>query len=158
MNDGFVHGSAAQIGAQMEALLSMGQYVTLKITGDSMRPTLKPGRDAVVLGPMGAWPPKRGDILFYRTQRSEGGYAVHRVRRVTPQGVIMNGDAQQWVDGPIAQGDVLAQAVTLLRAGKPVDIEKKSYRLYVGAWYCTRPFRRPMFALWRGIKRIVTGK
>lgn len=153
--DGFDRGSAAEIGPRMEALLRQGQQVTLQVSGDSMRPTLKPRRDAVVLAPLTQWPPERGDILFYRSAKSPSGYALHRVYRLTPGGPIMNGDAQVWVEGPLRQGDVLAKGIALLRKGEPFDVEQRSYRIYVTLWRLTRPIRWPMFALWRGIKRII---
>lgn len=155
VNDGFRRGAAADIGPQMEALLEAGQQVMLQVSGDSMRPLLKPRRDAAVLEAMRTWPPKAGDILFYRTSRSQSGYALHRARKVKPEGVIMNGDAQSWVEGPIPREDVLGKAVMLLRGGEPLDIEAPAYRAYVRLWGWTRPIRWPMFALWRGIRRII---
>lgn len=152
--DGFQRGSAAAIGPQIEAKLAAGEQVVLQVSGDSMRPTLKPRRDAVVLDVMDTWPPKRGDILFFRSERSPSGYALHRVVRVTPEGPIMNGDAQNWVEGPIARDMVLAKAVALMRAGKPLDVSKPGYRIYVSLWRFTRPIRHPMFALWRKIKGV----
>ncbi len=158
VNDGFQRGDAASIGPRIERLLAEGQQVTLQVSGDSMRPTLKPRRDAVVLAPMDTWPPKRGDILFFQSDRSPSGYSLHRVRRVTPDGPMMNGDAQNWTEGPIPREKVLAKAVALLRAGKPVDVGAIGYRLYVRLWSVTRPVRRPIFAAWRGVKRILGRK
>lgn len=155
MMDGFTRGSAADIGPQTEAMLAAGQQVILQVSGDSMRPTLKPRRDAAVLMPLTTWPPRRGDILFYRSERSASGYALHRVLRTTDAGPIMNGDAQTWSEGPIARDNVLAVAVALLRKGQPFDIEKPGYRVYVALWRLTKPIRRPMFALWRGIKGLL---
>lgn len=155
MGDGFERGSAADIGPRIEALLAEGQQVTLQISGDSMRPTLKPRRDAAILAPMTEWPPKKGDILFYRSQRSPSGYALHRVRKLQNGGPIMNGDAQTWVEGPLDREQVLARAIALLRAGKPLDITARGYRAYVALWRLTLPVRRPMFAAWRAIKRVI---
>lgn len=155
INNGFQRGSAADIGPQIEAMLASGQQVTLQISGDSMRPTLKPRRDAAILAPMDIWPPKRGDILFFKSERSPSGYALHRVFRLEEGGPIMNGDAQAWAEGPIAREDVLARAIALLRDGKPVDIDKTGYRLYVRLWRLTKPIRHPMFAAWRAIKGII---
>lgn len=155
MNDGFSRGDAAQVGPRIEALLAEGQHVMLQVSGDSMRPTLKPRRDAVVLEPLQAWPPKKYDILLYRSERSQSGYALHRVRRVKDAGPVMNGDAQTWMEGPIARDQVLAKVIMLLRKDEPYDIDKFSYRLYLRLWSLTRPIRRQLFALWRGIQRII---
>ncbi|MDR0896700.1 MAG: S26 family signal peptidase [Oscillospiraceae bacterium] len=152
INDGFTRGAAADIGPKIEFLLAQGQQVTLQISGDSMRPTLKPRRDAAVLAALQKWPPRRGDILFFKSERSAGGYTLHRVLRVRPEGVIMNGDAQGWIEGPIPREAVIGQAVALLRNGKPLNVQGRGYRVYVALWRFTRPFRWPLFALWRAIK------
>jgi signal peptidase I len=147
-----MRGAAADIGPQIEFLLAQGQQVTLQVSGDSMRPTLKPRRDAVVLSALQSWPPRRGDILFFRSARSAAGYSLHRVVRVRPEGVFMNGDAQGWVEGPVPRDAVLARAVALVRKGKPMNVQAPAYRVYVALWRFTRPVRWPMFALWRALK------
>lgn len=113
---GFSQGPAAEIGPRIESALARGETVTLQISGDSMRPTLKPRRDAAVLEPLQTWPPRRGEILFFR--RANGEYVLHRVLRLTPEGPIMNGDAQGWTEGPVPRAQVLARASGLLRNGQ----------------------------------------
>ncbi len=154
MTDSVQRGAAADIGPKIEALIAEGQMVTLRVSGDSMRPLLKPGRDAAVLAPLTDWPPAKYDILFYRSERSPSGYSLHRAIRVDGDTLTMNGDAQGWTE-KVRREAVLARAVMLKRAGEPFDIEGKKYRAFVRAWPLTRPFRKPMFALWRGIKKII---
>jgi len=133
-------------------MLLRGEQVLLQISGDSMRPTLKPRRDAALLAPITRWPTKRGDILYFRSERSASGYALHRVFKVSPEGVYMNGDAQNWVEGPIPKDAVLAVAVALIKKGKPFNIENPLYKAYVFLWRFTRRVRFQLFALWRKIK------
>jgi len=154
--DGFQRGDAAVIGPRMEALLDAGQQVTLQISGDSMRPTLKPRLDAAVLEKLSAWPPRRGDILFFK--RENGEYVLHRVRRVKEDGAIMNGDAQNWTEGPVTRDMAIAKAVALVRKGRVVDVNAPLYRAYVACWFVTRPIRWPLLAAWRAIKRLLGGK
>lgn len=151
--DGYTRGDASIIGPQIESMLSQGEQVTLQISGDSMRPMLKPRRDAVVLAPLTHWPARKGDILFFYSMRAASGYALHRVVRVTPEGVYMNGDAQNWIEGPIPREMVLAIAIAFIRKGKPVSIQNPLYKLYVFLWRSTRRVRFQLFALWRKIKR-----
>lgn len=150
--DGYTRGDAEVIGPRIEAMLQRGEQVTLQISGDSMRPTLKPRRDAVVLAPLLRWPAKKGDILFFRSERSASGYALHRVHRVAPEGVYMNGDAQNWIEGPIPREKLLAEAIALIRNGKLLDVCDKRYKAYVFLWRFTRPIRHQLFSLWRKIK------
>ncbi len=152
--DGFTRGSAKDIGPQIELLLGEGQQVTLQISGDSMRPTLRPRRDAVVLEAFSAWPPRRGEILFYRSARAQSGYSLHRVLRVTDVGAVMNGDAQGWTE-TIEKGAVLGRAVALVRKGKLIGTEGRGQRAWAACWRITRPARKPLFALWRAAKKVV---
>lgn len=154
-SDGFRRGAAADIGPQIEWMLQSGRQVTLQISGDSMRPTLKPRRDAAILEPLDTWPPERGDILFFKSERSPSGYALHRVVRVEGDGAYVNGDAQNWTEGPILQAAALAHAVALVRKGKLMDVKKPLYRAYVALWRYTRPVRKPLFAIWRKFKSLL---
>lgn len=151
------HDSAAVIGPYMEECLARGEAVTLQISGDSMRPTLKPGRDAAILEPIGDAPIHRGDILLFTSLRSPSGYSVHRVIRVNGDTLTMNGDAQNWTED-IQRDAVLARAIALLRRGEPMNVDGVFYRLYVTLWGITRPIRFKMFALWRGIKGVLGRK
>lgn len=154
--DGFERGAARDIGPRTEAMLARGEQVIFQVSGDSMRPTLKPRRDAVVLAQLEAWPPQKGDILFFRSDKGQGGYSLHRVYKLEDGMPVMNGDAQHWLEGPIPRDRVLAKAIVLLREGEPVDVDGRGYRVYVSLWRWTRPIRWPMFAVWRGIKSIFT--
>lgn len=153
MNDSFKRGAAAEIGPLIREKLALGETVTLQISGDSMRPFLKPGRDAAVLESIRDWPPKRGDVLFF--QRADGGYVLHRVRKISGEGLVMNGDAQTWTEGPVTREMAVALASGFLRKGKLVTNEQTGYRLYKALWPCTRPLRRGLFALWRGVKKLL---
>jgi len=154
MNMGFVPRDAASVGPEMEALFANGEQVTLQVSGDSMRPLLKPRRDAVLLTPTVGEPFRKGDILFFRSQRSASGYALHRVVRMAGGRLTMNGDAQVWTED-IDPGDVLAKAIVLIRNGEPVDPYCFRLRLLTAVWGVTRPARFRLFAIWRGIKQIV---
>ena len=151
--DGYRRGDAAEIGPVIEAMIERGEPVTLQVSGDSMRPPLKPRRDAVVLSKLPAWPPKRGTILFFK--RKTGEYVLHRVLRVVGDGCILNGDAQQWTEGPVTQEMAVAYATAIVRKGKLIDSDAKGYRAYVRLWRLSRPVRRPVFALWRGVKKLL---
>lgn len=153
MIDGYRRGDAAEIGPMIEAMIARGENVTLQVSGDSMRPTLKPRRDAVILTKIESWPPKRGTILFFR--RKTGEYVLHRVLRVKDGACTINGDAQQWTEGPVTQEMAIAQEAAIMRKGRLIDADDKKYRTYVRLWRLTRPIRWPMFAAWRLLKKIL---
>lgn len=151
--DGYQRGDAAEIGPLVAQTVARGETVTLQVSGDSMRPTLKPRRDAVVLSKLEKWPPERGTILFFC--RDTGEYVLHRVLRVKENGCVMNGDAQQWTEGPITREMVIAQERAILRNGQLIDSNNRRYRAYVRLWRLTKPIRWPLFAVWRTVKRLL---
>ena len=151
--DGYQRGDAAEIGPMIEAMIEAGQNVTLQISGDSMRPTLKPRRDAAVLSRVRQWPPEKGTILFFK--RKTGEYVLHRVLRVKDGACTMNGDAQEWTEGPVTEQMAIAEAIAIIRKGRMIEAEQPKYRAYVRLGRLTRPLRKPMFALWRGMKKLL---
>jgi len=135
--------------------LAAGERYRQRVIGTSMNPTLKDGRDWVVLGPIEAWPPKRGDVLFCR--RADGSPVMHRVIRVVGDGVVLNGDGQTWLEGPVTRGMALARVEAIVKGGENgriLPVRKASYRLYSRIWMATRGVRRRMFAFYTGIKRV----
>ena len=148
----FERGAASVIGPKIREKLALGETVTLQISGDSMRPTLHPRRDALVLENLKQWPPKKGEILFF--QRESGGYVLHRVIKVVGEGCIVNGDAQTWTEGPVTQEMSIARASALIRNGRVINADNLLYRMLLRAWGITRPLRFKMFALWRKVKGV----
>lgn len=92
--------------------LSCGEKVMLTVTGNSMLPFLRDGRDSVVLGKLEK-PPKRGDIVFFK--RANGAYVLHRVVKRKGDLYYFSGDAQRVVEGPIEKGRLLAICESVVR-------------------------------------------
>lgn len=144
--------SAATVGPIIREKISAGESVWLTVTGRSMTPTFINGRDAVLLQPIVHWPPSRGTVLFI--QREDGGYVLHRVIHITGDSVVLNGDGQLWMEGPIGQELAIAQVGMFRRRGKFYSVELKLFRVYSGFWMALRPLRRHVFGLYRKIKGI----
>ncbi len=140
----------AQPGAQavprIRQILSAGGSCFLTVTGNSMAPFLHHERDAVVLAAPEERHFARGQILFF--ERRGGGYILHRVRRVLRDGsLVMNGDAQAWVER-IRRDQVVAAVVAVRRKdGSLVDCGSLRWRLRSAMWYPTRPLRPLLFRL-----------
>ena len=130
----------------MQAAFAQGGSYCLVVTGWSMSPTLKPGRDAVRL--TRSRKPRWGDIVF--APRRCGGYMLHRVVKLLPGGgAVLSGDGQTWleeVDG------IIAVAEAIRRNGKWVSSENPVYRVYVFLWFFTRPIRGVLVKLKRLMK------
>ena len=99
---------------QLLQLLQEAQFVPLVISGNSMSPFLRHGRDTVYLSKI-ATPPKRGDMILY--QRDNGRFILHRVYRVGTT-YTMVGDAQTLLETGIRPDQMLARVDTVRRKGK----------------------------------------
>ncbi len=85
------------------AILAEERPVTITAGGYSMWPAIRPG-DRVVIDPLRGYSPVQGDIVALRR---DGGYVVHRVRKV-----LVSGSRQQYR----TQGDAV------IRSDTPSDI------------------------------------
>lgn len=132
--------SAAGSGL-IKDLIENGASVPLCITGSSMMPTLKPGRDSVFLKECSETSFKAGQILLF--ERSDGCLVLHRIRKVQGEMLIMNGDSQPWCEC-IHKKQAIACVSHIVRNGKRIDSNSAAAKAWSILWYPTRPFR-PFF-------------
>ena len=123
----------------LQELLAQGQSVSLPVTGESMSPFLRHGRDQIRLAAVTA-PPKRGDMVFFR--RRNGQYIMHRVLRRMPDGnYAIIGDGQQQVEAPIAPEQIFAVVTQVCRKGTWIGPEAFWWRFFAGPWLTLLPLR-----------------
>ncbi len=123
----------------LRELLAQGQSVSLTVTGESMSPFLRHGRDQIRLAAVTA-PPQRGDMVFFR--RRNGQYIMHRVLRRMPDGnYAIIGDGQQQVESPIAPEQIFAVVTQVCRKGVRLGPESFWWRLFAGPWLTLLPLR-----------------
>ena len=123
----------------LRELLAQGQSVSLTVTGESMSPCLRHGRDQIRLAAVTA-PPQRGDMVFFR--RRNGQYIMHRVLRRMPDGnYAIIGDGQQQVESPIAPEQIFAVVTQVCRKGVWLGPESFWWRFFAGPWLTLLPLR-----------------
>ncbi len=123
----------------LRELLAQGQSVSLTVTGESMSPFLRHGRDQIRLAAVTA-PPQRGDMVFFR--RRNGQYIMHRVLRRMPDGnYAIIGDGQQQVEFPIAPEQIFAVVTQVCRKGVWLGPESFWWRFFAGPWLTLLPLR-----------------
>jgi hypothetical protein len=127
----------------IEQLLQEGNSIQIKPQGYSMYPVLVPGRDEAVIEPLKDRKLKRGDVALYRRieEHSTGILVLHRVWKVSSEGIYMVGDNQKEVEGPLASEQFLGIMVGMYRKGKYISCSNLCYRFLTGTWLCLRPFR-----------------
>lgn len=122
---------AAVLMPEYEALLRDGAELPLVVSGESMLPFLRPGRDTVFLREPSA-PLQRGDIAFYR--RADGSYILHRVWRAEPGMYWFLGDAQTRIEGPLPDSCVFACVTAVRRGERLIRTQSMFWRLFSGPW------------------------
>lgn len=146
--------SARELMPQVLSALDGGGKFVLSVTGGSMLPSLKPGRDQVELSKISVL--RKGQILLFRRQTGE--YILHRVVKVLPDGMLrMNGDAQTWTEA-IFPEQAVAVVTRLCRKGRWYPCGTAADKCYATLWGLTRPIRGVLFkayaALSRGAKKL----
>ena len=90
----------------IRALLEDGQEVSMIVTGNSMRPFLKHGRDKICMKKTDR-KLRKGDIVFYR--RENGQYVMHRILKCGDQSYTLLGDGQIVPESGIRQEQIFAR-------------------------------------------------
>lgn len=137
----------------IEKTVSSGGTMPLVVTGNSMRPFMKDGRDTVWLEACKEKDCKRGKILLFR--REDGKFVLHRVRKVKPGGIlVMNGDAQYWCE-EIKKEQALAVVTHIETNGKKQSCNSFTYRFKTEVWQILKPLRPYIFRILHKIKKII---
>lgn len=129
-------------GLIREVLASGGEF-RLYPHGTSMLPLIRQGRDSVALRKLDR-PAKAWDILFY--QRQDGSYVLHRVKKVTPEGMILWGDHQYVREYGVGDAQVIGYAARIFRDEHELDCTNLGYRAYLWLWQF-KALRRPVLRL-----------
>ena len=113
-----------------EVLASDGEF-RLYPHGVSMLPLIRQGKDSVVLQRL-TRPAKAGDILFY--QRRDGSYVLHRVKKVSPEGLTMWGDHQLVLEHGVTEDQIIGYAARIFRGENEINCRSLCYRVYLRLW------------------------
>ncbi len=100
-----------QMWPLIESVFAEGGRFRLYPQGTSMLPLLRAGRDSVLLEQAAYIRPR--DILLYR--RPSGQFVLHRLVRVTENGLDMRGDNQTVIEHNVSRDAVLARVVGIYR-------------------------------------------
>ena len=137
----------------IENTLLNGQSIQIKPEGYSMYPFIVPGRDEVIIEPVGSYIPKRSDIVLYR--RKQGILVLHRICKCTDQGFYMVGDNQTQVEGPIEYEQIKGLMTAVIRKNKKIYVSSIFYALAGRLWLGLRPVRMYIVKPAAAVKKIV---
>lgn len=149
----------ADLCPTIRTVIESGGEFLVYPNGTSMLPTIRPGKDAVLL--CRADSVACGDLLLY--QRKNGAYVLHRVVKLRKDGsYVLRGDNQFFDEGGIFPSDVVAKVSAIKRGEKEKRTSSLSFRIKSGMRLFFYPLRRFVFRaknkLRRMLKRNTNGK
>ena len=138
-----------QLGAEaytFEGLLKEKGYLIYTCSGFSMLPLLRQRRDIIEIRPKPAARCRKHDVVLYK--RGEQ-YILHRVLKVLPEGYLIAGDHNTFVERDVTDEMILGVMVRVIRDGKSIRPTDWRYRLYVLLWCAPWRLRMLLLKVWR---------
>lgn len=145
--------TVAEMLPLIEEAIESGGVFTLYPKGDSMKPLLRMGKDAVEL--CAADGATVGDIVLFR--RENGQFVLHRIVDEKPDGYVFCGDNQCVLEGGIKREQFVAKVGAVLRDGVRTPVTDPKYLDYVKSLPKRRRGIRVRATL-RAVKRKIFGK
>lgn len=130
---------------QLLQLLQEADSIPLVISGNSMAPFLRHGRDTVYLSRV-TQPLKKGDMILYR--RPNGAYILHRIYAEHDGCYQLVGDGQCGLEPGIRPEQVLAVVTAVRRKGKLLQKGSFLWEFYEHTWLALLPVRPAVFRLY----------
>ncbi|QNU66612.1 S24/S26 family peptidase [Ruminiclostridium herbifermentans] len=130
---------SAEMFPVIKEILDGGGRAWITVTGMSMYPFLREDEDSVELSSASIDTIKRGDIVLIK--RVTGEYILHRVLRTEKDSFYIIGDAQQWVEGPLAPEQLVAVVTAVKRNKHQFTCQSKFWVLLVKIWINVIPLR-----------------
>ena len=121
----------AEYDALIREVLASGGEFRLYPHGTSMLPLIRQGVDSVALRGLDRAVQKY-DILFY--QRRDGSYILHRVKKVTKNGLVLWGDNHTMLEYGVCDDMIIGYAARIFRGETELDCQSLRYRLYLWLW------------------------
>ena len=102
-----------------------------------MMPLIRQRRDIVEIRPL-TDRPKKYDVVLYKRR---GRYVLHRILRVLPEGYIIAGDHNTFVEKDVMDDMILGVLIRVIRNGKSITPDNFWYKVYVHLWCDCYPVR-----------------
>lgn len=128
---------ALNIFPLISELLENGQTTKITVSGNSMYPFLRNSIDSVELTKGSFKRLSRGDIVII--QRSDGSYIMHRIYNRKTDYFFVVGDAQQRLEGPLYQTQLVAVVTAIWRKDKRISCSSNRLRLLSAFWLYLHP-------------------
>jgi len=111
----------------------------IKVTGSSMFPFLRDTLDSVELTSIDFQIINRYDLVVIL--RENGQYVLHRVIQKQKNSFFINGDAQQFIEGPLIPNQLIAVVTSIKRGKKWISCSNAWWILLSRIWVFLLPCR-----------------
>lgn len=120
-----------------DMLEEKGAFVYTNV-GRSMQPLLRQQRDVIEIKKKDTERCKKYDVVLYKRGDI---YVLHRILRVLPDGYIIAGDHNVFVETDIKDENILGVMTKVIRDGKTITPDNVLYKMYVHLWCDFYPLR-----------------
>ena len=131
----------------VEEILADGGKIQLRIKGHSMYPTLRDGRDTVVLEKARPGSLRKGNIVLFRYY---GGHILHRIVSIRGNTLTLQGDGAIRNRETARIDNIVGLAIAVIRTdGQTTPLDTFRSRSWAWAWTRLRPLRRYLLGILR---------
>lgn len=135
-----------------EDMLNNRGFLVYTNVGFSMLPLLRQRRDIIEIRKKGPERCKKYDVALYKRGDK---YILHRVLKVLPDGYLIAGDHNTFVERDVTDKMILGVMTRVIRNGKDIYMDNPWYRLYVHLWCDCWPARMLLLRVIRKARGIL---
>lgn len=137
-----------------EEMLNEKGFIVYTNVGYSMLPLLRQKKDVIEIRKKTPERCKKYDVVLYKRGNR---YILHRILRVLPDGYIIAGDHNTFIETDITDARILGIMTRVIRDGKTITPENGWYRMYVHLWCDAYPVRMALLKIKFGIRWFAGG-
>ena len=123
----------------MDEMLNNNKSVIFSPNGNSMQPFLFEGLHTVEIKKSSFQELKISDVVLIR--RTNGDYVMHRLVYKNRHGLYLNGDNQNWFEGPLPSSALVAVGVARICKGERWEFYSFTWRCLSWIWILLFPIR-----------------
>ena len=121
-----------------EEMLDEKGFLIYTNVGYSMMPLLRQKRDVIEIQKNENERCKKYDVVLYKRGDK---YILHRILKVLPNGYIIAGDHNTFLERDVTDDMILGVMTRVVRDGKAISVDDFWYKAYVHLWCDVYPVR-----------------
>ena len=135
---------------EVASRIADGERVRIRVKGNSMLPFVRDTKDEVVLEKPTQQSFRKGRLLL--VQMPSKSYLLHRVEKIDNHTQItLRGDGNLSIAETCTTSDVIAEATTVVRSGKEIQVGSLQWNLFRYLWPSNPFLRRVGLGVYRRV-------